>query len=162
MKTSAYLGKNIGTLPFTHFSTLKRYGNKSSMKLESDIKNLFNNSPSLRILNFNTERGCDDTLHSHILLQSDIHEALIEDIKAFIKPYRIEEKPDRIICKMPKGPYEINTGVAFKDQWVNTTANIFTGKKMSLYVVKVVGTNNASQYSNKFNDYGLSNGFYIK
>jgi len=162
MKTSAYLGNNIGKIPFTHFMTFRKYGNKSFRAAQNDIKEFFTQSSSILALNYNIERNQESHLHSHILLLAEDSVSLISDINSFVKPIRFENIPRTTLVKTLKSSADISTGVAYRDQWVKINGYNCTGKKMKLYVEPIINSFNAAEYSNKFNDYGLANGFLMR
>jgi hypothetical protein len=159
MKTSAYLGANIGKIPFTHFVTFKKYGNKSFKASQNVIEDFFEQSSSICILNYNIERNLESYLHSHILILAECYVALLYDINSFVKPIRFETITRTTMVKTLKSSTDISTGVVYKDQIVEINGYNYTSKKMNMYVEPIINSYNAAEYSNKFNDYGLGNGF---
>jgi ribosomal protein S6 len=158
MKPSAYLGRNIGSLDFTKFITLKKYGNKSVKNAELLAKSFFEESMSIKQMAYNIEKNDDNLLHIHILGSTSSDDNLLKEIKSFIKPIRIEQLTRKQIIKTEQK----NNVVGFKDKWVTIYGVNYIGKKTNLYIENIVEKYNTAYYSNKYNDYGLANGYLKK
>lgn len=158
MKPSSYLGRNIGSLEFNKFITLKKFGNKSVKNAEILAKTFFDESMSIEQMAYNIERNEDNLLHIHILGNSGSDDDLIKEIKSFIKPIRIEHTCRRQIIKTKNNI----KGDTFQDKWVIINGFNYIGKKSNLYIEDIVEKFNTAFYSNKYNDYGLANGYLKK
>ncbi len=158
MKPSVYIGQNIGSLNFNKFITLKKYGNKSVINASKLAEAFFEESISMDEMSYNIERNDDNQLHIHILGKASNDINIIEEIKSFIKPVRMEQVSRRQIIKTK---HNINVD-SFQDKWVTINGVNFTGKKYSLYLENIIQKYNAAVYSNKYNDYGLANNYLKK
>ncbi len=99
MKPSVYIGQNIGSLDFNKFITLKKYGNKSVINASKLAEAFFEESISMDEMTYNIERNDDNQLHIHILGKASNDVNIIEEIKSFIKPVRMEQISRRQIIK---------------------------------------------------------------
>lgn len=109
-------------------------------------------------MTYNIEKNNDNQLHIHILGKANNDINIIEEIKSFIKPVRMEQISRRQIIKFK---HNINID-SFQDKWVIINGVNFSGKKYSLYLENIIQKYNAALYSNKFNDYGLANNYLKK
>ena len=162
MHTHAYLGTNIGKLPFNFYATLRIFGNYGVNKNEIAIEHLFKHIEPIVQLHYSIEKGNDKSYyHSHLLINApENRDVLYESLNAYIMPKKTKNDKRIAIAKLPKNYLLKNGEVPFQDEYFNLDSTKFTNNKMELYLEPIISSCNASIYSTKFNSYGLNNGYF--
>jgi hypothetical protein len=163
MKTSVFLGENVGKVENNCFATYKLYEMKSITKTEKEIENLFKNINATKQLMYTIEHNrFDGLLHSHLLFKNEDYEGLDSDLKKYINPKRITKGTKYILAKIPKTEKDIVNDVKFKDIYVLSNFTNYIGSNSEIYLESAVYVANASIYAFKYCSYGLNNGYLIK
>lgn len=163
MKTSIYLGANVGKLDFSHFATYRLYGKKNINSYELEINTLFNEMRSVNKLNYSIEKGKDSPFyHAHLLFSTSDKTALEKSLTEFLKPVHISTSSKRVLVKVPKKATDIKTSVNYKDEWRIANCTEYTTKNSIFQMENLISSTNASIYSYKSSDYSTNNGFLKK
>jgi hypothetical protein len=160
MKSSIFLGNNVGSIAYKYFGTFKVYGLYNKRKMHSIISNLFDKISPMNEMNYNIEDYKNPLFqHVHIQFNTTDDDILHHGIVEYIKPEKIIEGIAEKLVKCKKDIRSINTGVEYEDKFLKTKYINYIGRKKELYIEHIINNVNASIYTHKQSDYGINNGY---
>ena len=151
------LGKNVGSLNFTHFGTLRYYGVGGVKLYEKEIEKMFNAIFEIKQLNSNIEKGIDSYHHAHILLNLNNDVNSFDSILKYFNPINIAYGREKRLVKIYYPELK-----CFKDTYVEVLFQKLHSKKSIFHIENVFSTINASIYSYKLSSYGINNNYYCR
>lgn len=157
MEANIMLGKNLGTLDFTHFSTLRYYGVGGVKMYEKEIEKMFNGIFEIKQLNSNIEKGIDSYHHAHILLSLNDDKNSFDSILKYFNPINIAYGREKRLVKK-----YYPDSKSFKDTYIEVLFKKLHSKKSVFHIENVLSTTNASIYSYKFSSYGINSNYYCR
>lgn len=157
MKTSIYLGKNAGQLNYNYMATMRLYNKYYEVfSYEQEVKNMFTKMNEIQILTYCEEKGAEHSyMHAHLLLKVENTAMFKRSLISYVQPVRKEFGEKEVLLKVPKDENDKKSDVKFKDVKTIIEYEKYFGKKLELYVERIIDPTNASIYAFKFCDYGL-------
>ena len=149
MKTSTFIGKNIGKLDFTHLVTVKPYGRFKHT--DDSICELFSKVDSVQVLYGTKERiqsSADSDWHYHLLIKAD---------EGFATEMIMSGR-----CRVSSGTrikvmklVNTKSTVGFTDTYVEVEYVRINRNGLDIYIEPIHSIENISFYISKFTDYGI-------
>ena len=160
MKPSIFQGQNLAQLSYSHIMTLRFYNAKGISNTRNQIEKLITSLSSINHVSYTIENGKDNNhLHAHLLLILNDVDKFEKELKDLICPnHDIEKGSSQVLVKEKKQTILIKDEVPFKDVYIDCENQTYFGKKLKIFVQKIISKTNAALYTFKSNDYGLNSG----
>ena len=156
MNTNVFLGKNTGRCNFSHFGTLRIYGNVGTQKYETYINDFFYSIPDFKQMAYSVEKNKHSQYqHLHTLWSFSDNSNGIESILKYLNTNRLETSIEKRLVKVVD---EVSLNA--KDTYFNVNSTDIYTRKVKLHIEQVIGNTNAAIYLYKQCSYGLNSGYF--